>query len=261
MFFEKNYMKMDMYRAFFNWKWPFCIILAAFCFFWGGKIGTPSHIEIGVLEMISSAFFGGMMWLAFIPCVFVYGDCLCEDYERKFYRMAIQRGNLHKYIFSKFICGFFCACSTMFLGFLLFCFYAGFFHPFYSMKYTYDSLCLTLFGSLLHSGYHIFYYILLGLLYSLLAGILVTASMALSMWYPNRLLVYALPVFLFYIIESATGTLTAPFQFLHIFEAVTGNCWNNTFLSVGWVLLNTFLSCCMIYFSMYLRIRMWIENG
>lgn len=261
MFFKKHYLKMDLYRAFFSWKCPLCILTVALCFYWGGKSNTVSYIPEGVLEMLSKAFFGGMTWLALVPCVFVYGDCLCEDYERKFFRTAIQRGNSKAYLNSKFVCCFLSAYTTMCLGFLLSCFFAGLFQPFFTSEYTYDCLCQTLFGSLLRDGNGVLYEIAIGLLYSLQAGILAVASMALSMWYPNRLLVYAMPVFLFYVIDALTGRLPPPFQVLYIFNAMEGSRLGSPLLSVGWALLVTLLFSCALYFMMYQKIRKWIENG
>lgn len=253
---------MDLKRAFFTWKWPACIAVVTLAFFWG--VGGTNMGGVGMLELLGYAFTGGMVWLAFVPCTFVYGDCLCEDHERKFFRLAILQGGKRSYLFSKLLVCFFSALVTMCLGFLAFCLIASIGRPLYSSLLaspsSYEILCKHVFGEVLQAGYYPIYYMMVGLLYGMLAGILAVAAMCVSMWYPNRLLVFSMPVFLFYGMDKLTGYFSPPFCFTSIFVAISGNWWDNTLLSFGWTVLVTVIVVAGICFIMNRRIRMWLEH-
>lgn len=263
MSLNDNYLKMDMKRAFCTYKWPICTAGVALVFFWGvSSIGRMS--EAGVLELIVHAFSNEMLWLAFVPCVLLYGDCLCSDYERKFFQPAILRGGRRKYLLSKLLVCFFSALLVMGLGFLVFVIAVSVGRPLYltiSSPSTYDNLCRSVFGEVLQAGYYPVYFALVGLQYGLLAGVLAVAAMCVSMWQTNRLLVFSVPVFLFYMISRLTFYLPAQFQLVDIFNAVSENCWDNTLLSFGWVILITSVTLACLYLLMDRKMRMWMEHG
>lgn len=255
---QENYWKMDLKRAFGSWKWGVCILTVSLSFF----LGTDDiSVGVGMLDMVCYAFFGGMMWLAFVPCVFVYGDCLLADHERRFYLPAILRGEQRRYLRSKFWVCFLSAALTMCLGFVVFCMLAGLCLPFYLAEGSYYVACEGVFGELLRAGHYPIYFILVGLQYGLLAGLLAIVAMYVSMWYANRLLVFAVPVFLYYLLEHATWRLAPPFQFTYIFAAVEGNRLGNTVLSFGWSVLVTIVVLGVFYLLMKKKMRMWLENG
>lgn len=243
-----NYWKMDFKRAFESGRWLLSILGVCTAFFFCGF--NYIREDFGILYIVDQVFWGRMVMLTVPFCTLAYGDSICADCERKFYRQLYLRGNRKKYLYSKISVCFLSAWSAMTVGFLLFYFFLSLKIPVMSgiditdITYFYTQS----YGILLKEKFYLLYFFMLGSQFGLLAGILSVLSMALSAFLSNRLFVFAAPLFLYYfwinLFSDISGNL--PYlQFYLIFKAFYSNPWGNDLLNFLWVIFITGFFCAL----------------
>ena len=237
---------MDCNRAFFSWKCMLSVFLVFLAFVFCGI--DMYHTDVGIVDIMDSVFWGRMVMLTVPVCAFPFADSLCEDCEKKYYRLLYIRGNKRKYLFSKIIGCFFSACATMTIGFLLFCFILSCWFPVTVNGRDYTYCLMQSYGCLLQNKEYLFYFWLVGFQFGLLAGILSVVSMAFSTYISNRLLVFTAPLIVYYAIINIFAKVGMEKQYLQlhvIFKACHSKPWKNDVICFGWVLMVT-LVCLMI---------------
>lgn len=237
-----NFWKMDVQRAFFSWRWVLSVVgvFLAFCF----CSVDMYYSETALMDIVDNIFWGRMVMLTIPFCTFAFGDCLCSDCEKKFYRLLYIRGDRRRYLRSKTMVCFVAAAGAMLVGFLLFCFVLSFQFPVMIKEADYSYIYMQGYGVFLKSGRYGLYFFLVGMQFGLLAGILSTAAMALSAFIVNRLLVFAAPLFIYYFMINLFTWVgdDKPYLQMHlIFKACHSNPWVNDWLNLGWVILISFL--------------------
>lgn len=236
------YWKMDCVRAFVSWKWLLSVlgVFSAFVFCSMDML----YSETGIMDIVDSVFWERMVMLTIPFCTFSFGDGLCGDCEKKFYRLLYIRGNKEKYLRSKIVSCFGSACGAMTVGFLLYCFVLSFKFPVTVSGADYSYSYMQSYGYLLQTKHYFLYFLMLGFQFGLLAGGLSTAGMAFSAYISNRLLVFATPLFLYYFLINlfAKAGTERPYMQLHvIFKACHSKPWGNDWLCFGWVMLVTLI--------------------
>lgn len=241
------YWKMDCIRAFASWKWILSVVGIFLAFSFCGM--DMYHSETGIIDIVGSVFWGRMVMLTIPFCTFSFGDGLCADCEKKYYRLLYIRGDTKKYLRSKIVACFLTACSAMIVGFLLFCFVLSLKFPISISGGDYNYYYIQSYGYLLQTKQYFFYLFMLGFQFGLLAGILSTAGMAFSAFISNRLLVFATPLFLYYFminIFAGVGEDKAYLQLHLIFKACHSKPWENDWMCFGWVILITLIFLILI---------------
>lgn len=237
-----NFWKMDCLRAFGSWKWVMSILGVSFSF--GFCSADLYASEVGIMDIVHNVFWGRMVMLTIPFCTFAFGDSLCADCEKKYYRLLYIRGNRKSYLYSKIFTCFGAACSAMTLGFLLFCFILSFKFPVTISGTDVEYYYMQSYGYLLQTKQYVFYFFMVGFQFGLLAGILSTAGMAFSAFISNRLLVFATPLFLYYFLINVFSGIgeERPYLQLHlIFKACHSKPWDNDWISFVWVMVVTLI--------------------
>ncbi|MDO4273537.1 MAG: hypothetical protein Q4D16_07705 [Eubacteriales bacterium] len=244
---KSSYWKMDRIRAFGSWKWILSVfgVFLAFIFCSTDMFNS----EAGIIDIVDSVFWGRMVMLTIPFCTFSFGDGLCADCEKKYYRLLYIRGNTKKYLRSKIITCFAAACGAMTVGFLLFCFVLSFKFPVTLRGADYNYYYMQSYGHLLQTKQYFFYLFMIGFQFGLLAGILTAAGMAFSAFITNRLLVFSTPLFLYYFMINIFARIgeEKPYLQLHIiFKVCYSKPWENDWLCFGWVVLVTLIFLILI---------------
>lgn len=108
----KNYLKLDMRRAFLNWRFPVCILMVCILMLYGsGVTCVISRLEYLLVPLILVA-----MAVSSIP----YAASYVEDYGHKFIiQMQIRGDSRAQYVVSRICVVFLSAFVTFAIGFML----------------------------------------------------------------------------------------------------------------------------------------------
>lgn len=249
-----NYWRMDLSRTFGSWRWVLSVFGVVFAFALCGGSGMQ-YSAGSVLDIVDSIFWGRLLMLTIPFCTFAFGDGLCADCEKKFYRLLYIRGDRKKYLRAKITVGFLSACAAMTVGFFLYCLALSFRFPMMIDGRDYSGFYMESYGQLLQNGCYFPYLLLVGLQFGLLAGILTTAGMAFSAFVSNRLLVFATPLFLYYFLINVFAEIgdERPYLQMHLlFKALYIKPWDSDLLSFGWVVLIT-----LVFVLLFGKIAGW----
>lgn len=194
----KNYLKIDIERAFLNKKFIFGIIGVVSVMI-GASIETQQW-HISVLNALNLVTFSMPFLLCFIFSTFTYGDSFCEDIECKYIYLQTIRGGLFKYTLSRVITIFISAFLTLAFGMILYTLLLKCYLPWSDLE---ESTYMMLvesggFKVVLQQKWFLLYCILFSCQYGISAGILSVLASYISLFYSNRLFVLSIPLMVWY---------------------------------------------------------------
>lgn len=158
-------------------------------------------LEAGVLYVFSLVMYGMPAMMILVCGALAYADSFCQDIEHKYMMQQIIRGDTGAYVLARICSIFLAAMLTTALGIFLF---ANVLHI--RLAWVEASGAEQYEGLLRGGGLRILlksrrfelYFLCCGLQYGLLSGILSLWAAYLSLYLPNRMLVLAAPMILYY---------------------------------------------------------------
>lgn len=231
-----RYLKIDFYRLVTSHQFYIGIVgmavlyyLASFQFVFF-DVGTPYIcIKMSSVAIIAYAF-----------CAVPFSGCYIEDEENHFWYLAVQKGSIKKYAWSKTLICFFGAVLTMMIGVALFALIMQTQVP----LFLDDGIIIDLreadaFGFLLYHDTAFFYFICSAGLNGLLGGIFALLSAYLSLYEKNRLFTICAPIIGYYFIENfLTETLNLPdLADLEVIFSSDLSLFDNVFLDVSYAVV------------------------
>ncbi|MGN0483421.1 MAG: hypothetical protein ACI4HI_07700 [Lachnospiraceae bacterium] len=199
---KKGFLKADLQRAFGSIRFPVAVILVILALLFG--IGGDLQGVNNVGYMISLAMHGMGIMLLLPVAAAVYAGSFREDLEHWYMRDIVVRGNQKAYVNTRCSTIFFSAVVVTTVGFLILVIAARCCMPWVLPD---DSMCETMrdegvFGYFLKQHWYLLYYLLFGLQLGCMTGVFALASAVLSLFIPNRMLVVASPLFIYYFLEQ-----------------------------------------------------------
>lgn len=252
-----NYLKMDLYRAIFSWKFIIAYLGVLLSLFLGC---VEIHSLTNVLSVVSSVIFGISLLLCFIFSSLAYGSCFCEDFENNYFRCELIRGNTKKYVLSKVIIILITSILTIIIGLLLFVTILHLFIPWVDLSSSSNFHNIVEYGKfkfLLKNYYFIFYFVSLASLIGMLAGILSLISAYVSLYISNRLLILTIPSMSLYFFDGILSPMEI--YFMDIFTAPS-IVVSNTPTTVLIILGVTLLCATILYFAILKKVERKMKN-
>lgn len=242
----KGYLKMDVKRAVLSMRWIWAVIGVCAVL----QLSLPeTRGNADVLYLFQIAFSSELLTLNFVFGTFTYATSICEDFERKYIRLEIHRGDIWHYVISKTLICFAASVVTTALGVMLFIILNHFRYPFKGPFLTTQNTFELLanyggFGNLLQQGRFYAYFLLSGIQFGLLSGALSVCAMFFSLFFKNKIMIYALPSIIYYLSINYAAVLFDPPRSLSIyviFNTTYDNVWNNDILSFVWAICAAFV--------------------
>ncbi len=137
--------------------------------------------------------------ITYVFCAFAFATTFCEDLEHKYLRFLTIRGSLKKYVASRVTVIYLASVVTMVLGSMLFVCFCRARGPWVS---EYDIGVIAMYKGLVEGGHYALYCACYALQLGLLAGLLSVLSAFLSLYFTNKVTVFALPVLLCELLEE-----------------------------------------------------------
>jgi len=209
----RGYLRSDARRAFGGSGFWICILVTALVQW--NTIGTEfSYDEAQLTSAVHlfrlSAEVGTMQWL--MPCVaaMAYSTAFFGEWNSRYCRMTLIRGNETCYAISKLIVCAGAAFLAVFLGMLLFVGALSVFCPFSQASDAQWLPCS--FGNWLNEGKPQLMVFAQCVVRGMGAALWAVAALAVSALFPNRFVILLFPILLYYAWEHADGWIWANFN-------------------------------------------------
>lgn len=217
--------------------------------------------EIRVINVFVDSFQTITFLIAIMFCSLPYAASLCEDLENNYYRPELTRHKLGIMILSKAVVIFFSAVLTMFIGSLIFAFLLG-------IRYKWDILegyadFLVDISDMIKNNQLVLYVAVMAYKIGTLYGVLALLSTAISLFVKNKLIVYAAPAIIWYLIVDLSGKFPNKPMYLDIYIifSLYDNVWNNEWLTLLWSNLVAIILALFLTVFIYIRFKRMIANG
>lgn len=252
-----RYFKTDLYRSIYSPKFIVAVIGIVIALFAGfiDLNGTSN-----VFYVYTSILFGMYFMLTFVFCTFCYGDCFCDDFENNYYRYALIRGDVKKYVLSKVLCIIITSILIMVIGITLFVLILRCFLPWIienDTLYT-SAIAYGKFKFLLSQKQFLLYYISSAFQIGMYASILSLIAVLYSMYISNKLLIIIIPAMAHYAISELLSK-SLPFFNSDLFIAYHYVLKNTTINFIA-ILSITVLCSLLLYFAILFKMKRRIEN-
>lgn len=193
------------------------------------------YLDAGVLYVFSLVMYGMPAMMILVCGALAYADSFCQDAEQKYMIQQIVRGDAGAYILARICSIFLSAMLTTALGIFLF---ANILHL--RLAWVAASGMEQYEGLLRGGGLRIFlksrrfelYFLCYGLQYGLLSGILSLWAAYLSLYLPNRMLVLAAPMILYYFTDYLLAGLFPGMINLGLIFCASNNLLSDDLFSV-----------------------------
>lgn len=256
-----RYIKMDLYRAIFSWRFLIGILGVVFVMFLA--ILESQQLESGILYIYALVVYGLPFMITMIFCAFSYASSFCEDWENKYFRLEVIRGKLGMYTCSKVIAVFLTAMLTMAIGVTLFVSILHIFLPWIIRQDpTYESyLVAGVLHGVLKSRNFLLFFFLSGIQQGILAGILALFASYLSLYISNKLLILSFPAIGYYFIENILGVILGEntINFNLLFDSAY-SFWSNGLISYIFAIIIGIFSSVIFYILIYIRLKGRMQN-
>lgn len=221
------------------------------------SIGNVNDISVSVIYTFLLSTYSVGFVLSFVFCVLPYGTVYSEELENHYMRYLISRGDLKKYVFSKTITTFLSSILVMGAGCMLFALLCASRLPWIDSQ-TYESIKNSAgYLTLISQKLYILWFGVYGIQWGIFAGCLSLAAEFFSLYISNKLLVLAMPIFLYQIvIELGTGTFRkyGKFDPLIIFDA-RYNLFENDLKMILWALVVGVTFAIIVGVASYFKIK------
>lgn len=204
-----RYLKTDFYRMVSSRQFYIAIFGMTILYYMSGFQFTFQDVcaSYTCTKMLSVAI------LAYAFCAIPFSGCYVEDEENHFWYLAIQKGTIKKYVWSKVVVCFLGAVLTMIIGVTLFAVVLHMHFPFVldDNAITVQLRDVDAFGFLLYKDTALLYFICSAGMNGLLGGVFALLSAYLSLYEKNRLFTICAPIIGYYFLENfLTNTLNMP---------------------------------------------------
>ncbi|WP_075721905.1 hypothetical protein [Roseburia sp. 499] len=259
-----HYFRMDMWRCMKSGK----MLVGALGVWFSLLLASGNQVGRNVFDLYTGALYGVPFLLTMSFCAFSYADCFCDDFETKYIRTELIRGNLKRYTLSKIIVTFIASVITMILGTCIYVFILHMWMPFGSGDRE-----TGVYGQLLETGgfryflgneNYIIYFILVALQLGLLAGILSIFASYISLYISNKLFVLSVPMIGYYLLYYYISALVGDTKFFKVkvvFDATYGLkvCENDLFAFL-YALFAAVIIGGILTLGIYCKIRRKLER-
>lgn len=241
----KRYLKTDFYRMISSRQFYIAIVGIAFLYYMSG-------FQFAFQDVCASYTYTKMLSIAILAyafCAIPFSGCYVEDEENHFWYLAVQKGTIRKYVWSKVVVCFLGAVLSMILGVALF---AGALHIRYPLVSD-NAIAVQLrevdaFGFLLYKDTAFLYFVCSAGMNGLLGGIFALLSAYLSLYEKNRLFTICIPIIGYYFFENFfTNTLNMPDSAnLDVIFSSDLSLFQNTLLDVFYAVVIAVIALVMI---------------
>lgn len=249
-----NYFKIDAERMLFSLR------------FWVAVLFVPCILLAGILEDVSleSDVCGIVAIVMYsIPSVlillcgsFAFADSFCEDIEHKYMMQQILRGGIKQYVAARLINIFLGAMAVTALGLLLYACILRIWFPWNGVSDIYeDWLVAGRFTGLLSHQHYVLYFLMYGIQYGALVGILALWSAYISLFAPNRMLVWSFPVIGFYFFDNLYSTLFPGNAAISLLFTLSFNAFKNDWMEMVVIVSISLVHIILLYGLVIRRIR------
>lgn len=217
--------------------------------------------EIRVIHVFVDSFQTITFLIAIMFCSLPYASSLCEDLENNYYRQELARHKLSIMILSKAVVIFFSAVLTMFIGSLIFTFLLGLRYEWGILEY-YGDLLLDI-SDMIKNNQLVLYVAVTAYKIGTLYGVLALLSTLISLFVKNKLIVYAAPAIVWYLIVDLSRKLPEKPLYLEIYCIFSPdhNVWNNEWLTLLWSNLVALILAMFLTVFIYIRFKRMVANG
>lgn len=185
----RNYLKLDIRRAFFNWKFPACFVLVCILMMYGS---SSSCVIYRITFNYSIPLLLIAMAVASVPYVASY----VEDSGHKFNtQMKLRGDSKSSYIASRICIVFLSSFVTFAVGFIM-SVIIGYFQLGLINQDAYDQILManSAYVSLIIKKYYILYILAVTVHLSIMAGIMSLIGIILGQLVNNRIAAYCFPL-------------------------------------------------------------------
>lgn len=221
------------------------------------SVGNADDFTESVTYMFLLAASGVGFILVFVFSAIPYGMAYSDELENQYIRYLVSRGSLKKYVASKTIVIFVSSILAVGMGGVFFALLCSLKLPWMD-GYTMDSLKGTCgYVWLLEQKKYLLWYAICGIQWGILSGCLSLAAAYVSLFISNRLLVLAIPAFLYQaIIELGTGTFRRDGRLdpMVIFDA-QAYLFQNDGKMLAWAVFTGTLLAFLLGVASYFRIK------
>lgn len=259
-----HYFPMDVWRCVSSGK--IAVGAAGVCL--SMLFASGNQVMSTVFDVYESVLYGMPFLMTMAFCAFPYADSFCDDFEAKYMNMALVRGNLRRYVWSKVVVIFCSSVITMILGI---CLYVTIMHmklPWSSNDFTKGALStLVEFGGFryfLKKGCYMLYFIFTGMQMGLLSGMLSVFASYVSLYISNKLLVMSVPLIGYYLLNCYVPAIMGDkpmFNVKIIFDATYGKVCESDLLAFLYAVLVTMIAGGVLTLGIYRKIRRRLERG
>lgn len=217
--------------------------------------------EIRVIHSFVDSFPSITFLIVIMFCSLPYASGLCEDLENNYYRSELVRNKLGVMILSKVIVIFSSAVITMFIGSLIFTFLLGLRYEWGVLEYKADYLLDI--SDMIKNNQLVLYVAVTAYKVGTLFGVLALLSTAISLFIRNKLIIYAAPAVVWYLIVDLSGKFPDKPPYLDIYYIFSPyyNIWNNEWLTLLWSNIVALILAFFLTVFIYIRFKRMIADG
>ncbi len=165
-----------------------CVITLSMC---GTYLGETIH-KFMIMEDKSVSFLSYI--IAILPCA----SCIYDDMKNKNIYSVLGRISMKQYLMSKVITAVLVSIVVFMIGKMVFIVGYSIFLPM-GLPNSYEKIPLVLYGELIREGHFFSYMFLVSLQRALYSGVLCLIVIVLSIFIPNKSLMYSVPIAIFYV--------------------------------------------------------------
>ena len=234
---RQAYVRIEFGRVFCKKEFYFSVPGIAIILFLSANDGMGNMGDSALAAVLLSSYDAGFL-IAFSLAAIPYATAFTDELEYNYAKYLIIRGNLKSYVFSKMLVIFISSVLAMGFGIACFgiCCAAGL--PWVNEGIGEYILQFGGYRYFLAHGHYLLWFLLYGIQWGILAGILSMAAAFCSLFLPNKLLVYSVPVLLYQILTefgADSFRRIAAFDPHVIFDA-RYNIWNSDIKMFTWAL-------------------------
>lgn len=249
---RQDFLCGDFRRALLSIRFPIGVLGVAFALFY--SLYRMSDITSVYTAYIDALYFIPFA-LALMFCAFPFSGSLIEDIEYKYIQLLAMRGSLKKYTVSKVVLIYMSSVAVMILGTVLF---AGLAHLQVPWELKDEYLYMDIFTEVLwKNGCHVLFFAAHSFFIGLLAGNLALLAAYVSLFWQEKLLVIALPFFIYYLTIYYEYGIFGNIAWLDIRQIfnLSYNVWNNQVYSILWPMVVSLFIAVVIGRGIYKKLR------
>ena len=235
---REGYFRTEISRLFHNKGFYFSVMGIVMILFLSANDGMGNMGGSVLSSVLLSSYDAGFL-AAFSLAAMPYAASFTDDLEYNYAKYLVIRGSYGKYVFSKMLVIFLSSMLAMGIGITCFSMLCSLGLPWADEGMMEYILMYGGYRSFLGQGQYLLWFLLYGMQWGIFAGILSMAAAFLSLFWPNKLLVFSAPVLLYQIlIEFGADSFRkiSAFDPRVVFDA-RHNIWDSDLKMLAWAFL------------------------